>query len=132
MTSVADWNLAPPPGRAAPLAAVDAYRVTQGDDEVRVEARFAIRHDEETLRGHFPGLPIYPGVFVVESVLQAVALAYGRPARLRELRSIRFLAPLLAGDELRLDVRIRGEVAKGGCARQDGATAVQLTAVVDV
>lgn len=115
------------PGYAAPLTAVDSCERVPGG----VRARLAIRSDEEALAGHFPGLPIFPGVFILESVLQALSTAYERPVRLRELRSVRFLAPLLPGDELTLDISVEDRVARATGRRADGGTAAELTALVD-
>lgn len=117
MSSPTAWLPASPPDYAAPLLAVDAYRTNRdGSAGVNVAARLVIDADLPPLRGHFPGLPIYPGVFVLESLEQAMTLAVspqGPPLRVCHVRSVRFLAPLLAGDELRLDITARPGAAGG-------------------
>lgn len=58
---------------------------------------------EPFFAGHYPGFPIFPGVFVIEAVHQAVrhALAAGGGAGvLEEIRSARFVAPVRPGDDL--------------------------------
>jgi 3-hydroxyacyl-[acyl-carrier-protein] dehydratase len=86
---------------AAPMRAVDRWRSAPTGDGFSVTARLRIDAGDPNLRGHFPGLPVLPGVFVVEALCQAMALA-AEGARLRAIGSVRFLAPLLAGDELTL------------------------------
>jgi 3-hydroxyacyl-[acyl-carrier-protein] dehydratase len=96
------------PEVAAPLCAVDRWRAAQDGDTWTITARIVVDGDEPNLRGHFPGLAVYPGIFVVETLSQAVALALPasgpQPPALRVVRSVRFLAPLLDGDELNLDI----------------------------
>jgi 3-hydroxyacyl-[acyl-carrier-protein] dehydratase len=123
------------PAGAAPLRAMDGV-VAEFDGEVlRMAVRVGVRAGE--LGGHFPGLPIYPGVFVIETLTQAMADATwrltGGRTELRVLRSARFTAPLLDGDELSLAVRaIRRAgggwdvTAKG--TRADGTTASSIRA----
>jgi 3-hydroxyacyl-[acyl-carrier-protein] dehydratase len=100
------WTSAPPPRAAAPIAAVDVWYRDRGPDELSVTVRVAVRGDEPNLRGHFPGLAIYPGVFVIETLSQAMALTVRteRDPVLRRIDSVRFLAPLLDGDVLTLAV----------------------------
>lgn len=93
------------PGTAAPLAAVDSWRLRGDLTGFAVTARTGIRAEPE-LRGHFPGFPIFPGVFVLEAVRQATAAALGELGAaappLSAIRSLRFVAPLLPGDVMSL------------------------------
>jgi 3-hydroxyacyl-[acyl-carrier-protein] dehydratase len=122
---------------AAPLRAVEQWRCEPDGDSVRLTARVGVRGDDPNLRGHFPGLPIFPGIFVIESLCQAMAQAFGaqsgRPPALRTLRSARFLAPLLDGDELTLRVTVTpaaggGWSAKAEGTRRDGTVAARIRA----
>ena len=91
---------------AAPLSAVDRVEVLHRDDGAALELRAekSIDPGDPYMPGHFPGFPIYPGAFVPETVLQALAVAGGaldgRVPRIVALRELRLLAPLLAGDTL--------------------------------
>jgi 3-hydroxyacyl-[acyl-carrier-protein] dehydratase len=111
---------------------VDEWRADRTGDTLAVCARVAVR--AEDLRGHFPGLPIYAGVFIIESVSQALALATALDERpvLRAVRSVRFLAPALAGDRLTLDITASatgdGWDVKATAARADGTIAARLRA----
>lgn len=101
--------MTPTPDRAAPLPAVDTWQLRGDLREFTVDARTAIRA-EPYLHGHFPGYPIFPGVFVLEAVCQAMVAAFGElgwdgPApSVTTVQSLRFLAPLLPGDEMALVV----------------------------
>ncbi|WP_457034269.1 3-hydroxyacyl-ACP dehydratase FabZ family protein [Kitasatospora sp. P5_F3] len=60
---------------------------------------YTVRADETVLRGHYPGLPIFPGVCLLECVDQAVrqsVAGLGEPV-LAEVESCRFLAPVFPG-----------------------------------
>jgi 3-hydroxyacyl-[acyl-carrier-protein] dehydratase len=115
----------------APLHAVDDVRVATAPDCLVVHASKRIDAGAPYMEGHFPSLVIYPGVFIVETLLQAVALALGGPADIARLRSVRFLAPLFADDTLTLEATVR--TGPGGilevdarCQRGDGRPAARL------
>jgi 3-hydroxyacyl-[acyl-carrier-protein] dehydratase len=109
--------------------------VTAAAVEMVVHARQAVTLDDPYLHGHFPGWTVYPGVFTIEAVRQAAATALGTRAdraQFRELRSVRFLAPLLAGDELAIRAELRQLPDDGGfdvravVTRRDGVVAARL------
>ena len=96
---------------AAPLAALDCVIRM---DENGITTRKAIAGNESCFPGHYPDRPIYPGVFIVEAVRQAVlhqASVYHGRARMVEVRSTRFRLPLEPGDVLEAECR---------CAPPDG------------
>jgi 3-hydroxyacyl-[acyl-carrier-protein] dehydratase len=121
------------PPFATPLLAVDDITVTRTDGS-RLCATKRIDTNDVHMRAHFPSLTIFPGVFIVESVRQAVALAlpaFGAGAvDVSAVRSARFLAPLLAGDTMTLDVTVRARAetleVRAECTRGDGVTAARL------
>ncbi|WP_432050101.1 3-hydroxyacyl-ACP dehydratase FabZ family protein [Verrucosispora sp. NA02020] len=128
-----------PPG-AAPLAAVDDLQVTAVGEHVEVIAAVPVRPDDPNLCGHFPGFPVFPGVFVLEALAQAVDIALrgaGRPRlRTRAVQAVRFLAPLLPPDRLTLDIKAvadgpdRWAVTASG-RRDDGTVTVTMRARFD-
>lgn len=132
--AVEEWVKAPEvPATAAPLRAVDEWRASRVAGPLVITARVAVRAGD--LRGHFPGLPIFPGVFIIEAVGQAVALAAGPGQRpvLRTVRSVRFLAPAQAGDVLTLDIEVLAEDegewdVKATATRADGTVAARIRA----
>ncbi|MGP0051424.1 MAG: 3-hydroxyacyl-ACP dehydratase FabZ family protein [Solirubrobacteraceae bacterium] len=121
------------PLAAAPLTALETLSVAPEGDGLRVRAAKRVLSEDPYMDGHFPGFPIYPGVFVLETVLQAVARAVGRSLALGRVRSMRFTAPLLAGDALELTALVRPGPGDGvmsvraSCRRRDGVDAASLT-----
>lgn len=113
-TTAASWNDAPPaPPMAAPLRMVDCWRAERSGAGYTVIARLRVDGADPGLRGLPPGPVILPGIFVVEAICQAMALALpGTATRLLALHSIRHLAPLPAGDRLTLTLTIKP--ARGG------------------
>lgn len=112
---------------AAPLAALD--RVLRVDDDGIATAK-AVTGNEPFFTGHYPEFPIFPGVFIVETVQQTVrrfADERWRPARLVEIASVRFLAPVLPGDVLTTECRctVEGDelTARASCATERGKVA---------
>jgi 3-hydroxyacyl-[acyl-carrier-protein] dehydratase len=97
--SAGPWRAAGPPEGAAPVLAVDVWRREHTGTDLRMTMRVRVRGDDPNLRGHFPGLAIYPGVFIIEALCQVMALAVhdDRGPVLRRIESARFLAPLFDG-----------------------------------
>lgn len=102
------------------LAAIDDVTVAPG----QVTARKTVRATDPYLAGHFPELTVYPGVFTLETICQAVGAAIVEPIALRRVRSVRFLAPLLDGDTMTVAATITpvdGEFdVTARCTRADG------------
>jgi 3-hydroxyacyl-[acyl-carrier-protein] dehydratase len=124
------------PPFAAPLRAVQDVRVAVADDRFVVRASKRIDAGDPYMEGHFPSLVVYPGVFIVETLRQAVALAVGGPAEIARLRSVRFLAPLFADDTLTLEATVRpgpGATLEvdARCHRGDGRMAARLKLEMD-
>ncbi|MBH5335535.1 hypothetical protein IHE55_12285 [Streptomyces pactum] len=95
---------------ARPLDAVDALEVREDGPDLLVTARKKVCADDPYMPGHFPGHIVYPAVFLVETVRQAVGLAcersHGRWAELAGVRQARFARPLLAGDEAVFEITV--------------------------
>lgn len=64
------------------------------------ETRFLIDTSHPALPGHFPGRPVVPGVVLLDRV--AAAVAQWKNAQLGELPQVKFLRPLLPGEEATL------------------------------
>jgi 3-hydroxyacyl-[acyl-carrier-protein] dehydratase len=123
----------PRPPYAAPLRAVDEVLVDRLGDRLTIRARLTV--DPAELVGHFPGLPIYPGVYVLESLAQALGFTLGQRVRPTTVHSVRFLAPLFGGDELHLSVEAEPDgadswraVARG--TRADGTVSAEVKATL--
>src|SRR4051812_27415486 len=97
-----------------------------------VSGRLTVDATDANLRGHFPGQPVLPGVFVIEALCQLMELALDgdgpHPPTLSRLTSVRFLAPLLGGDRLTLTAQIT--TACGGAPWQVRAEGIRRDGVV--
>ena len=120
-----------------PMLMVD--RVLECEPGKRIVALKNVSVNEPYFAGHFPGLPIMPGVLVLEAMAQAAAILVFRTLGIRpDAKSVyyyagidhaRFKRPVKPGDRLEIEVLIlaskRG-VWKFGCAaRVDGAVAAE-------
>src|SRR4029079_14133668 len=69
--------------------------------------------NEPFFQGHFPDLPIMPGVLIVEALAQCGGAALmselesqGKLAMLAGIDGFRFRRPVVPGDQLRLEVKL--------------------------
>ncbi|WP_018680610.1 polyketide synthase dehydratase domain-containing protein [Actinokineospora enzanensis] len=98
----------------------------------RVRAHTVVDPDEVYLAGHFPGLVVFPGVLFIDTLQQAVAAGFG-DVRLVALRSVRFVAPVVAGDGFEVDAEVTEAdgvlTARADCRRRsDGELTTRLHA----
>lgn len=101
--------------------------------------------NEPFFQGHFPGIPIMPGVLIIEAMAQLGAVVVlgmpenqGKLALFAGIDKVRFRRQVVPGDQLRLEVemtRLRGSIGKGkGRAFVDGELAAEgeiMFALVD-
>lgn len=92
-------------------------------------------YDEYFFKGHFPEMPIVPGVIMVEALAQAGAVAIlsredfkGKIAVFAGIDRCKFKVPVVPGDTVRLETRltaIRGNLGMGeATATVDGKVCV--------
>lgn len=120
-----------------PMLMVD--RVLECDPGKRIVALKNVTVNEPFFAGHFPELPIMPGVMILEAMAQSAALLVFRTLGVKpDAKSVyyfagidnaRFKRPVKPGDRLEIEVRItatkRG-VWKFACtARVDGQVATE-------
>jgi 3-hydroxyacyl-[acyl-carrier-protein] dehydratase len=87
-------------------------RVLELEAGTKVVALKNVSINEPFFQGHFPGVPVFPGVLVIEAVAQAcgiVALSAnpdmsGRVVYLAAVDGFRFRKPVIPGDQLRITV----------------------------
>lgn len=130
------WSLLP---HRAPFQFVD--RVLEFEDGRRIVTLKNVSVDEPFFQGHFPELPLMPGVLICEALAQAGALLAhrsqdgvppGHVVVLAGLDRARFRRPVVPGDQLQLEVvllkRHRPLWEMHGIARVDG----QMVAEADL
>jgi len=127
-----------------PFLLVD--RVISVDDQ-KIVALKNVTINEPFFGGHFPGLPVMPGVLIVEALAQAGALFAWRIMKFKPdthviffmaMDGVKFRKPVVPGDQLMLEcvpLRKGGTVWKlRGEAKVDGAVVAEaefLASIVD-
>jgi 3-hydroxyacyl-[acyl-carrier-protein] dehydratase len=90
-------------------------RVIELTRKERIVAIKNVTINEPFFAGHFPGLPIMPGVLIIEAIAQAggALLLTEIPDREQKLmvftgiEKARFRRPVVPGDQLRLEVQVK-------------------------
>lgn len=81
---------------------------------MKVETPLNIAIDHPAFAGHFPGMPIVPGVVLLDEVLHAIASSSG-PQLTWQISSVKFLSPLTPGES----ASVIHELKPDGTARFD-------------
>ena len=109
-----------------------------------VEAIKNVTVNEEYFQGHFPGMPLMPGVMMVESLLQVASILLfedveensNSRAELREVNNAKFRRQVLPGDCLNLKVtllsHISGTVVVQGVATVDDSIVAEAELVIGI
>jgi 3-hydroxyacyl-[acyl-carrier-protein] dehydratase len=120
-----------------PFLLVD--RVVELEKGKSIVALKNVTINEPFFVGHFPHLPVMPGVLIIEALAQAAGiLSFQTMDRVSDSNSVyyfvgidraRFKRPVVPGDQLRLEVKI-GRVSRSiwkfsGVALVDGAVAAE-------
>ncbi|MCE7535295.1 3-hydroxyacyl-ACP dehydratase FabZ [Aliivibrio fischeri] len=114
-----------------PFLLVD--RVTDFEEEKYLHAIKNVSVNEPQFTGHFPQMPIFPGVLILEAMAQATGLlafkSFGTPAEnelyyFASIDKAKFRKPVVPGDQLVLEVEFikdrRGIALFNGVAKVDG------------
>jgi 3-hydroxyacyl-[acyl-carrier-protein] dehydratase len=113
---------APPSSFARPAVTIDDVVAL---DESGLTVSLTLRDDAPCFAGHYPGYPIFPGVFTIEVTHQAARLYCeryfpgGRVVRV----GAQFLAPILPGAVMRCECT---------CKRLQGGSQIQVQGVCKV
>lgn len=97
-----------------PLLLID--RVLELKRKERIVAIKNVTINEPFFNGHFPGLPIMPGVLIVEAIAQAggalllteVQDRHDKIMVFTGIERAKFRRPVSPGDQLRLEVEVKG------------------------
>jgi 3-hydroxyacyl-[acyl-carrier-protein] dehydratase len=116
---------------AVPLRAVDTVTAVETPDGWQVTAHLRVAADDPHTAAHFPGAPVFPGVFLIEAVTQAVAGGTGLTGRVGAVHTARFTAPVVPGDVVRIDAAVtttgaRSTVSATAVREADGAAVARV------
>jgi len=117
----------------APFLLID--EVTELEPGVKCTARTYIREDDFWFKGHFPEMPVTPGVLIVEMLAQTGAVCAGtvpenkgKIALFAKIDNAKFRRQVVPGDVLTLQIEIIKMKASVGVGRAiatvDGQKAV--------
>lgn len=119
-----------------PMLLVDRILEMTSDSIVGIKN---VTVNEPHFNGHFPGLPVMPGVLIVEAMAQVGGIliaklnpgSHGRVMFLASVEEAKFRKPIVPGDQLRIEMkmlRMKSSVAKmQGFARVDGDVVAEAT-----
>lgn len=108
-------------------------RVTDYEEGQTLTAYKNVSINEPLFTGHFPKMPIFPGVMILEAMAQATGLlafkSFGAPSEnelyyFASIDKAKFRRPVVPGDQLVLEVEFikerRGIALFNGTAKVDG------------
>jgi UDP-3-O-[3-hydroxymyristoyl] N-acetylglucosamine deacetylase/3-hydroxyacyl-[acyl-carrier-protein] dehydratase len=117
-----------------PFLLVD--RVLELEPHCRAMAVKNVSINEPFFAGHWPGLPIMPGVLILESLAQAagiligasIHLPEGRVALIASIDGVKLRRPVVPGDQLRLEVRSQRIKNSSACINGKASVGESLAA----
>ena len=89
---------------------------------VIVHERFCVSASHPSLPGHFPGNPVVPGVVLLDRI--AAAIERANAGALRRVGAVKFLAPVLPGEDIECVGERDGERVHFH-AKRDGTTVLR-------
>ncbi len=113
-----------------PFVLID--RILSCEPGVRIRGLKNVTINEPFFAGHFPNLPVMPGVLILEAMAQTTAILAFKTMESRDIDldpnrifyfagvdSVRFKKPVVPGDQLEIEVqliKIKSDVFKAGAS----------------
>ncbi len=82
------------------------YKIVSRDPALPGSFDIALLPDSFIFKAHFPGMPVTPGVCIIQMALELLGIAVGRPVSLRQVKNAKFLSVITA-DVSPLTVQLR-------------------------
>ncbi len=102
-----------------PFLLVD--RIIEMEEDKRIVGIKNVTVNEPFFSGHFPGRPIMPGVLIIEALAQTAGVLMlkkaenrGKLAYLATIDKVKLRKPVIPGDQLRLEIKVRKLRSKTG------------------
>jgi beta-hydroxyacyl-ACP dehydratase FabZ len=106
-------------------------RVLELEPDRRILALKNVTINEHFFQGHFPGLPVMPGVLILEAMAQAGGMmvvpedgsAAGKNFYLASIANAKFRRTVVPGDQLTIEITV--QQARGNFRKLTGKAAVE-------
>ncbi len=102
--------------------------IGEPDGDGRIAAQRSVPEDEPFFAGHFPAMPVVPGVFMLEALAECARRSLPPGAMLASVPLVRFRRRVSPGETLELSVTPSG--GEGDRRRFDAAASVEGRAAV--
>ena len=85
--------------------------------------RFRFPARLEVFKGHFPGIPMVPGVFLIEAVRCAAEQVLDKPLRLTRVTDAKFTAEVAPDVEVTVEATLNGDKCRATVRTPDAVAA---------
>ena len=80
--------------------------ITQSSTDSRIDARIAFNAEHDIFRGHFPALPVVPGVCMIQIVREVMEVFTAAPLSIVASDNIKFMSVIDPTKNMEVEVRI--------------------------